>query len=291
MKKFSFILALVLATSFAVAQKITTVIQSGVSNWAEVTQVAGFDDNSIFATQSGSLNTLTTSQTGWNNYLELEQSGHNNTATSTQKTIDDGVTHFGHNAVKVLQDGCTNSATVAQSEVTGGANDGRIPHSPVVFPEWDRSINFSDATQTGHNNGYKLTQGSQVYIPQNYSVLTQKGDKNTADIDQVGIKNYSMIKQYDTRNYANLFQTGAVNNPKVVPLTFDDSYSEQYGSNNGLDIVQIGGVDRQYAESYQAGSNNTTKIQQIGDVPQTVLAVQDGTADGLVVKQSDVEIP
>jgi len=285
MKKFSFILAMVLATSFAMAQKITTIIQSGTSNWADVTQVAAFDDNSIFATQSGNLNELTTNQTGWNNYLELAQTGNGNTASMKQKTMDDGVLVYGHNTAKVLQQGNLNGATLDQSEVTGGANDGHLLF--ITLPEWDRSINYADATQTGNNNNYKLTQGSQVYIPQNYSALTQKGNKNVADLDQTGIKNYSIVKQYDTWNYANLFQTGG----RYLPAaTFDDSYSEQYGSGNSIDILQIGAVDRQYAESYQDGSNNLTKIKQLGDVPQRVFAVQAGTADGLVVSQFDVDM-
>ena len=286
MKKLVFLFAMVLFAGFAMAQKTTTIVQSGNSNTATVDQMASMsgDVNSIFATQSGDWNGLTTVQKGWDNNIDLMQSGNHNTADMTQETCDFGENN-GYNTAKVVQYGNNNTANLSQEETDGnGADVWVMGIFPVPGTEMDRSINEATATQSGDHNTYNLEQGRDEYIPDNTSYLVQSGNSNTADVDQLGFKNYSEIRQRGDWNNADLFQDGA----DFINGSMDESYSWQTGAHSTLNVKQVGEVDEQLAESKQNGGNNTTTILQVGFTEQNVNAWQYGT-DVIDVDQVDVE--
>lgn len=290
MKKLVFLFAMVLIAGFVMAQKTTTLVQSGNSNIATVDQMACLSGavNSIFATQSGNWNTLTTFQKGWDNNIDLLQSGDHNTADMTQETCDFGTSH-GYNTAKVVQYGDANTANLSQMEEDGGLADidyvgGWLPLP--ILPERDRSINEATTTQSGNSNTYNLAQGRENYIPDNTSYLTQSGNSNAADIDQLGFNNYSEIRQTGDWNTADLLQDGA--DISLTAVNKDESYSWQIGVHSTLNVKQVGDVDEQLAESRQNGSGNTTNILQVGVTMQNVDAWQYGT-DVIDIDQVDVE--
>ena len=287
MKKLIFLFAMVLAVSFAMAQKTTTIVQSGVNNVATVDQMACMsgDANYIFATQSGNNNELTTFQKGWDNNIDLMQSGNNNSADMTQETCDYGTGH-GLNTAKVVQRGNGNNADLSQMETDGNDADGWFFGIPVV-PEQDRSINLADAVQSGNANNYTLNQGREAYIPDNTSYLVQSGNRNMADLNQLGFNNYSEIRQPGSLNEAGLLQTGA--DISILSYNMDESFSWQTGARNKLEIKQVGDVDEQLAESRQNGVANETTILQVGYTVQNVDAWQAGSADVIDVDQIDEE--
>lgn len=286
MKKLVFLFAMVLIAGFVMAQKTTTLVQSGNSNIATVDQMACLSGavNSIFATQSGNWNTLTTFQKGWDNNIDLLQSGDHNTADMTQETCDFGTSH-GYNTAKVVQYGDANKADLSQMETDGDGGDAWILGYPVVL-EMDRSINLANATQSGNSNSYTLKQGRDEYIPDNTSYLVQSGNSNNADVDQLGFNNYSEIRQTGDWNTADLLQDGA--DISLSAVNTDKSYSWQTGVHSTLNVKQVGDVDEQLAESVQNGSANTTNILQVGKTVQNVNAWQYGT-DVIDVDQVDVE--
>lgn len=289
MKKLIFLFAMVLAVSFAMAQKTTTIVQSGVNNVATVDQMACMsgDANFIFATQSGNNNELTTFQKGWDNNIDLMQSGNNNNADMTQETCDFGENH-GFNTAKVVQRGNGNNADLSQMETAGDGIDwGSFMGFPVPGVELDRSINLADAVQSGNANNYTLNQGREAYIPDNTSYLVQSGNRNMADLNQLGFNNYSEIRQPGNLNEAELLQTGA--DISILSYNMDESYSWQTGARNKLEVKQVGDVDEQLAESRQNGVANETSILQVGYTVQNVDAWQAGSADVIDVDQIDEE--
>lgn len=289
MKKLILFFAMVFAVSMVMAQKTTTLVQAGVNNTADVTQMACLsgDDNFIIATQSGNYNGLTTLQVGWNNDIDLKQSGNHNTADMTQETCDYDESH-GYNTAKVLQNGHNNTANLSQMEEDGGLTDiGYVWGFPVpINPEMDRSINVADATQSGNSNSYTLNQGRQTHIPDNESYLVQSGAYNGADINQLGFDNYSEIRQPGYDNAADLLQEGPT---LFASSSMDVSKSWQTGSLNGLIVKQTGEVDEQLAISRQDGYQNQTEITQVGFTVQNVDARQDGNGDVVNVSQIDFE--
>ncbi|MEI8084821.1 MAG: hypothetical protein WCG93_01265 [Paludibacter sp.] len=280
MKKLSFILAMVLGTGMVMAQKTTDLYQGGSGNYANITQTASIsnlDINTINAVQAGSSNSLYTAQKGWDNNIDLKQTGSSNEAAMTQET-GDLFLFTGKNTANVVQGGgSSNYAKLTQSEEAGNGSDG------FLLPEYDRSKNYAKATQSGDANTYVLNQGSQVKIPNNESYLVQSGNGNYATIDQKGIKNFSDIKQYANNNNSILNQTGS---DFLHTGTYDTSYSNQEGNNNGLTITQTGEVDNQLAESIQNGTGNETRINQVANTVQNVKSWQ-YNHDSIIIKQVD----
>jgi len=281
MKKLMTILAIAIATSFAMAQKTTWITQAGYGNSATITQDASIsgDANAIYASQAGSWNILTTDQLGKNNYMELSQAGDNNSAKMVQTTL---LSATDQNSAVINQDGLSNKADLTQKG------------SPTLLDGFqDLSNNKSVATQTGTYGSFILNQGGPTtglltgIMPINNSFLTQSGYGNTADLNQLGKTNYSEINQTAAGNWntADLTQT----NPAIINTT-DISKSWQYGSNGTVKVLQnetslILGSSEQTANSYQSGLSNTTKIEQISHDVQKVIATEEGTYDILNVYQ------
>lgn len=255
MKKVSLIFAMVLAVSFAMAQKTTWVTQAGTNNLADVMQTSfDGDATSIYATQSGDWNTLNTEQRGFNNYLELMQSGDHNLANMKQFTK--GSPNM--NTAVITQDGDLNKANLTQKE------------DPLDFP--DDSKNKATATQSGDYNSYVLNQGGNEWSPTNEQYLTQSGDANNALIDQFGYTDYSEIRQLGNWNTTKLDQTAGQGGAGTAT-----SNSWQQGTNNLLNILQDYDPSQQIANSIQNGVSNTTNIGQEGNGLQKVVSQQLGS--------------
>jgi hypothetical protein len=263
MKKLSFLLAMVFAASFAMAQKITTVTQTGNWNTANVFQNSmDGDANFIYATQSGDFNALNSEQRGNNNYVELLQSGDFNDAV--MKQYSKGAAPNLNNAL-LVQSGDWNEATLTQKE------------DPLNFP--DNSHNVGRMTQSGANNSYILNQGGNEWNPLNENFLVQSGNDNKAVVDQFGYTDYSEISQLGNSNEAELTQTAGQGGAGTAK-----SYSYQEGTGNLLDILQDYDPLSQYANSHQKGISNTTNIEQQGNGSQTVVALEEGS-DTVNIKQ------
>lgn len=247
---------LVLVGCFVMAQKTSTVIQSGNGNIATVLQNSTDGDlNAIYGTQSGDYNALTTEQRGNNNYIELLQSGNHNVATMEQYT---GGTAPNLNNALITESGNLNKATLTQKE------------DPLNFP--DNSHNVSTASQSGDYNNFVLNQGGNEWNPLNESSLKQNGNNNIAAIDQFGYTDVSDIKQFGNYNKANLTQTAGQGGAGTATST-----SFQQGTSNDIDILQDYDPLSQYASSVQNGTNNSTSIKQMGNGSQTVVSQQLGT--------------
>lgn len=275
MKKLSLIFALVFAVGFVMAQKTTWVTQSGTSNVATINQDAGlaggYDQNAIFAVQSGNYNALTTLQSGKDNYLELAQSGTGNSATmeqATKATLPAG----GVNNAFISQGGVSNAATLIQGQ------------NPLDALGYNHSTNTAHATQSGQNGSYVLNQGmlGNGYDPKNTQFLTQSGISNTADLNQKGYTNYSEVLQSGNYNAADLDQADAAMNSSVI---WDKSFSTQIGTSNLLDVYQHGNPGLQEATSNQNGVSNKTNIKQLSWNKQDVVSQQSGTGDVINVTQ------
>ena len=274
MKKLTVLFAILMAASVMFAQKTTWVNQSGFNNTANVLQSActSQDATSIYAVQSGTWNTLNSSQTGPYNYVELYQSGSNNDAFMEQYTcnIDFPGPGVYYNDADVYQSGNSNSAALTQEE---DDDDG-----------WDYSTNTANAVQSGAYNSYLLSQGTQPWKPLNNSYLKQSGFDNDAGIIQHGYKNYSEALQNGNWNTASLDQQDAA---MVTPSIWSKSYSWQLGENNLLDVYQHGNAGLQYANSLQNGSSNITNVAQSSWGVQEVISDQKGNSDIINVSQSN----
>lgn len=272
MKKLSFIFAMVLAGSMAMAQagKTTWITQSGNGNLADVKQTAGLDNygyaanlepNSIFATQSGNSNTLNTEQRGASNFIELTQGGEKNEATMKQFTL----VAASSNTAVINQSGNKNIADLLQKE------------DPLVFP--DDSKNKATATQSGTLGTYNLKQGGDEWAPTAEQSLTQSGTKNMAEIKQVGISIVSEINQSGNLNTAELDQLGTQGGRGTAI-----SYSSQTGTSGLIDIDQYYDAGKLVANSVQNGVSNTTDIEQKSNHILNVTAMQLG-ADIITIDQ------
>ena len=263
MKKVSLVLALGLVVTFAMAQKTTWITQSGNGNLADVTQILGSDaaPNSIYATQSGDLNTLNTEQRGVTNYIELVQSGDENTANMDQFTSATGIT----NTAVVVQSGAWNKANLTQKE------------DPLVG--LDNSKNKATATQSGTQNSYVLKQGGEEWGTTNEQYLNQSGASNKADVSQIGYTDYSEINQSANWNKAKLNQTAGQGGVGTAT-----SNSWQTAASNMLDILQQYDSGKLQANSVQNGAGNTTNIEQQSNNILNVVSQQLGS-DIINVKQ------
>lgn len=211
MKKLSLIFVMVLAVSFAMAQKISTVNQYGSWNTASVYQYStDGDQNSVYALQQGNNNLLNSTQIGvvFNNinYVELTQTGVDNDAYMVQ-------TGLAYNTAKVTQSALS-SYNYAAVDQTG-------------------YYNYSEIAQSGFLNRAELDQTASVYGQGTAtSVSTQNGTSNTLDI----LQDNNAASQTATST-----QNGLNNNTKVRQegngaQTVTDN---QYG-NDDIIIEQIG---------------------------------------------------
>lgn len=202
MKKLSFILAMVLGTGMAMAQKTTTITQSGNNNDAFVTQNAIYsgDVTTIHAFQTGTLNELTTDQTGLDNHLDLTQGngGGNNTATMTQLSEN-------YEIAEIWQTSNSNTATLTQN---GASNKyaylDQLSNSNLgTITQNDGGVQYARLQQFGDLNTGTINQndGGQQWVD-----LTQRGlyvfanYDNRAYINQVGFQ-LQDVKAYQTGNY------------------------------------------------------------------------------------------
>jgi len=246
MKKLSFIIVMVLATGFAMAQKTTYVTQGGIGNTANITQDAGFStiQTFIYATQNGSYNILNTNQSGIDNYVGLTQNGNNNTANLSQTTWDSGINTGGVN-----QDGTSNTTNLTQK-------------GSLVLPFSDRSSNKSIAYQTGTSGNFNLYQEGL----KNYSELTQTASSND-DKASLTQKNVLLLTIIPT-DISNSWQYGANSKINLTQTQIDGKPSSE-----------------QTANTYQSGAGNTTSIEQISLYKQIVSSTEEGSANTLNVYQ------
>lgn len=283
MKKLSLFLAMIFAASFVMAQKNAWITQSGNYETANLTQYSGvqnnnppnnFDNNSIYAVQSGTFNAITSSQTGGNNYLELTQSGFDNTATMVQSKLP-GSLATATNTAFITTSGDRNNVTLTQDE------------NPLDAGGYDYSINTATALFSGNHNNYILNQGmlGNGYVPVNKQTLTQSGDFNGAILNQRGMTNDSWITQSGDQNTAVLKQYDAA----LPGAGYDKSSNVQSGFLNKLFINQSGNPLLQEVNLTQAlgGSYNEATIGQLSWGLENITISQQGVQDKVTTNQQN----
>jgi hypothetical protein len=270
MKKLSFLLILVLATCFAMAQKTINIAQNGVGNIANLLQddqvLGGLTQNSIYASQLGNGNLLNSDQKGKANYIELTQGGTGNAAMMQQLGYDLTVET---NVADVHQGGTSNVANLLQRE-------NMVPTS-VNF---NHDINIAHAQQTVTGGTYILNQGTVTFIPTNNQDLVQSGVGNLATINQTGQTSLSTIDQPGNGNRADLNQNGESG---MGASSWVKSVSSQTGTGNLLNVKQF--TSQTWAVSNQNGNSNVTNIDQLSWDLEDVISTQNGTGDIINVTQ------
>ena len=268
MKKLSFILAMVLATSFAMAQPISHVTQVGPSNAAVVTQTGD--------------NLSDVNQANW------AIPGHE--ATVTQIKIGTEVTK---NISEIIQEQRGADVIVRQE---GGANVSRLVQA---------GPNSADINQKGNGNilgGLNYTglayqaNGTSFSDDKNVLNLIQTGDKNkagvsqqhyaTAKLTQIGDENEVKVDQYGGAvgilNTAEVMQIGDVNKASITQ--FDEgnrAMIDVLGYNNTTNIYQH--VVDNYAIIKAVGSDNTVNVNQFTVTTRGNRAYLDMTGSNNVV--------
>jgi hypothetical protein len=270
MKKLSLILALVFVGCMAMAQKTINIAQNGNNNVANLLQddqvLGGLTANYITASQWGDGNILNSDQKGKANYIELTQGGNGNAAIMEQLGYDLNVET---NTADVYQGGVGNFASLLQKE-------NAVP-TPSNF---NHDINVANAQQTGTGGVYLLNQGTQTFVPTNYSELAQTGNNNAATINQTGQTSFSIIDQSGNGNRADLAQYGQSG---MGASSWVNSISSQTGASNLLNVDQF--TSETLATSNQNGVGNTTNIDQLSWDIEIVNATQNGTGDIINVTQ------
>lgn len=292
MKKLSFILAMVFTASFAMAQHVSTVLETGDDNSAIITQ--GFDGaglampgNISYVDQIGDDNDAVVDQTnngfgGQNHDSKILQTGNENAADVEQRNAT------GNAFVK--QDGDGNIANVLEVGNFDLAHPaaGLAPYDAYVLQDGDdNTVNMSiygdrsasAAIQKGDDN--KITQelgqavGEKVY--QSSAYANQEGDRNEAMQVMEGqgfagnidvLFDRERIWQKGDDNYASQLQkddglvTIYTTNYAEVKQTGDnnDSWQTQTGSNNDSRVIQNG--DGNSSISTQLGNENLVRVQQ-----------------------------
>ncbi|TDO05142.1 hypothetical protein [Sunxiuqinia elliptica] len=290
MKRFSLFFALVFAVSMTMAQHVSTVMEDGDGNTANITQ--GFDGSG-------------TSLDG--NMSYVDQLGDDNDAMVTQ--YNNGYGGQAHNS-EIFQTGDENTASVEQQNATGDAyinqvgddNEANIlevgnfgtPAPAAGIAPYD-----AYASQEGDGN----TVNMSIFGDGASAVAIQKGDyniiyqelgqdvgnkvfKSSAYANQMGDSNEAIqimegqgfagaieiqfererIWQTGDNNYAHQLQTddllpGGINYAEVKQTgDWNESWQTQSGMNNDSRVTQNG--DSNWSVTTQFGNDNVVVVQQ-----------------------------
>jgi len=270
MKKLMTILAIAMATSFAMAQNSAVVSSTGNYNDASITQgIANNNDASILQIQNGDKDyhaqaTIDQVASSW---AKITQYNTRNYATINEALND---------KAEIYQDGQVNNSTISFGWGQG---------SNVGYTEQIGTYNLAVTATTGHNNGIV---GDPLSIIQhgnnntanlesgwnapasNYDIasIVQNGDNNNSKIRQEGGDwNVARVSQNGNNDVANLLQHGG---NLVATIT------QTGGNKNIVNLDQTGGV----ATIYQNGNSNKVEGLNNPVVPATdpVTYVQDPLA-------------
>lgn len=262
MKKISFILGLVLAASFAMAQNSATISSIGNYQNATIDQGTGNSFNIGKITQLGNGNGVgdptiaAIDQNSDNNTAEIKQTGFrlygtvsqisNNTATIEQIGRWDGASAFlwgDNNHATIYQNGNQNSAYVG----TLSDNNGTV-------------LNPLNVYQDGNLNNARIRSG-----------MASSSNYNLASIIQYGTNISTITQEMGDLNEAQVYQNGLVNN--AVVLQEGTGNNSGYWLNSGAKTI------------YQAGDNNTATLNQLGDFNEEMI-YQDGYRNTAIVNET-----
>lgn len=262
MKKLSFILAMVFAASFAMAQPNTALINDlGANNTAYINQSGGVNgNNSATITQIGDKNRadyaddmvsalfpalpLLTDAKG------ITQIGTNNKGSIRQETYHPDIADVVSGPVAgIAQVGARNEATITQT------NNVR---------RWFWS--YAWVKQMGEHNISLQNQ----YLTDAISHVYQVGENNVAETQQRGGNQRAAILQHANRNHALIDQNGGGLNHAQIRQFSDDNTANLYqkGEGDRADVLQeVGGFNvvnltqngSAIAEILQRGDHNTLK--------------------------------
>lgn len=273
MKKFSFILAMVFAASFAMAQHVSTVGQNGVGNTATVDQ-AGLVGNNSDVNMAGNNNTADVDQinggfAGDNHAAKISITGNSNIADIDQQLQAAGdaiITQIGNgNHAYVTENGNFNmdhpsspapgyDAYVLQDGNLNTVNMSIFGTNSAAFASQDGDNNT--ITQTlGEAVGHKV-QASHVYAAQvgngNTAIQYTEGEgfaggitaiDEVERIEQNGNGNWAQQRQYDD----------------LLPAQHNYAFVDQDGNTNASIQNQTGQSLQSYV--YQNGGDNSTTVQ------------------------------
>ncbi len=143
-----------------------------------------------------------------------------------------------------------------------------------------------------------LFSAGMAFAQSNEAVVSQSGDDNTADIEQVGDLNYTSLSQADgatadidqvsaTESFVSLSQVGASNatilqNNKNSVQGFNDQWNTpesnklatQSGSGSTMEITQLSTWNQAYVDQF--GDNNTMSVFQDDGNSNVARLIQDG---------------
>lgn len=284
---------------------ISTMLQDGDNNNAKVGRNGGSNSLVTLLKQDGSGNYLTITQAGSGNIVtEAVQLGDNNGFSAVESRRGWGT--------YLSQSGTGN--TIAQSYIEGSNN--KTDYNAAN----PRAASVHDITQVGTGNGttasiaktlgsngngirvyqngssndFNLQQGVNTASTQNFIVLTQTGDDNTATATQNG-----------SYNRLNAVQSGDLNTV-VANVTGDNNGSGSFGNAGASalavsyalssgDVFQTGdlhdveltinGASNQFAFDQFGGDDNTITATMGGNSNQAV-AVQNGSGNTVTVSQA-----
>jgi hypothetical protein len=239
----------------AFAQDTATIVQSGTSSAALITQVGNFGVNDAAIRQGvGTANNAQITQTNLgtpafntNAFARIEQDGNRNTANLTE-------TVSGNVAGTILQQGDDNRAlgTVENSDRTaftidqnGFGNQGvavqaRIVEQGGVFVQQIGDNNVADVSQ--HDGGFLRTDLRQIGNV-NTAHVDQSGDVGSIDVTQNGDSGMVMVTQVNmglAENTVSITQGGTNNVATVTQVGngFTASITQGPGSFNSATINQ-----------------------------------------------------
>ena len=276
MKKLSFLLAMVFAVTFAMAQNTSTVNQSGTSN-------------SAATTQTGDLNTATVDQAGTLNFVTVTSTGDNNLATGVQNGTQNGdasrpdlgyIKQIGNSNIAHLNEGVIGGATsnyadgfidqtgdgnYAELNITGQYHNGIDHGITQIQLGVEMPGNQAFITEAYFNNDMDVYQrGSDNLVTgiingeNNQFFVDQDGTNNTAWVNQLGDSNgewgYYWGWHLSDRNWNVLSQNGTENTGKVDQQgDFNKFKMVQEGDYNVAQVLQLGAS---VLDAYQFGAGN-----------------------------------
>jgi hypothetical protein len=261
MKHHLYALALALGLSYAAipafAQDTATIVQTGTTSAADITQSFNFGTNDARITQGlGNGNNAQISQTSLgdpsgiiptNAFAEITQTGDNNRAKIAQD-------HDGRVSASISQDGVVNESVVSQfnsdrsaltSLQTGSRNAAAIRQDNLV----EEGGVFLE--QIGNDNAADIMQRDGGFLRAD---VRQNGDLNNARVDQSGTRGEIDIVQAGTGNLARVSQVNGGMLTNATSIT-------QNGTGHIADVSQMGNGFTSTIS--QSGSNNIASVNQI----------------------------
>jgi len=305
MKKLSFIFALVLAGSMAMAQNSATVSSTG--SFEEATILQGIANNNtglIIQTAPGGISnapdekTVAIIEQVSANLGSINQAGTRQVATIFQSYA---------NVSTVVQTGSWNGSTnylggdqnFSQVAQHGKQNTGNIRSTSDYN---GTALNPLNIYQVGDQNLAEIYSGFNKNSNGNLASIVQTGNENKSVLRQEGGDyNSAVITQYTSSNVANLNQTGSYLIATIDQYGGDDNIVnlDQTGGNVNIDqngtanivrglqtpsAVVFGSFAGSTLDVMQIGTGNTLDLQSTS-LGATVNVYQDGLTNAALVRQ------